>query len=412
MKSTQVKLFTLTDATLILKHYQLVTVVISHILEFKKVIHLTQQLISVKTFTIKQAFQQLLLHASSFDVILHHDHAVKDISHNESIQATCKQGGKLFTSCGIVRSNFQYGRAKIAIQSPKTYCNRLMHSLSQLQEASHIPPMSVSAFHSKLPSLNAATSLFQRFDSTFDEFNLGGLHAYEAPCLPYMARLLPGGALPKWLLVRHSNVPEGNSIQQSGILCPTFLPANTTKYISVTFQICHTLAVLCSLSTDCDFPFPFYEPVSEGVSASMHRTNLHPTNQMTPCNKRLTSWAYNHQSQVVFLFLKTHINPLSLLQRFYHNVSSSSTVTSCTATNTYHVEVEGVSTTSVNPVPTKAHVRLFASKEKPKLALIFDYRSFTMEKEKSNYFVQNSWHDMMYTIPECPFLFQPEGVLW
>jgi hypothetical protein len=94
MKSTQVKLFTLTDAILILKHYQLVTVVISHILEFRKVIHLTQQLNSVKTFTIKQqAFQQLLLHASSLDVILLRDHAVKDLSHNESIQATCKQGG-------------------------------------------------------------------------------------------------------------------------------------------------------------------------------------------------------------------------------------------------------------------------------------------------------------------------------
>jgi len=216
--------------------------------------------------------------------------------------------------------------------------------------------------------------------------------------LPYMARLLPGGALPKWLLVRHSNVPEGNSIQQSGILGPTFLPANTTKYISVTSQICHAIAVLSSLSTDCDFLFPFYEPASEGVTASMHRTNLHPTDQMKPCNKRLTSWVYNHQSQVVFLFLKTHINPLSLLQRLYHNISSSSTVTSCTATNTYHVEAEGVSTTSINPVPTKAHVGLFASKEKPKLALNFDYRSITMEREKSNYLSQTSWHNMMHTI--------------
>ena len=365
MKSTQVKLFTLTEATLILKHYQVVTVVNSQILEFKKDIHLTQQLNSVKTFTIKQAFQQLLLHASSLDAILHHDHAVKDLSHNEPFQATCKQGGKLFTSSGIVRSNFQY-----AIQSPKIDCNRLMHSLSQLPEVSHIPSM--SAFHSKLPSLNVATSRFQQFNSTFDGINLGGLHAYEAPCLPYLAHLLPGGALPKWLLVRHSNVPEGNSIQQSGILCPTFLPANTTKYISVTSQICHAISVLSSLSTDCVFPFPFHEPVSEGVIASMHRTNLHPTDQMKPCNKRLTSWAYNHQSQVVFLFFKTHINPLSLLQRLYHNISSSGTVTSCTATNTYHVKAEGVSTTSINPAPTKAHVGLFASKEKPKLALNFN----------------------------------------
>ena len=237
MKSTQVKLFTLTDATLILKHYQLVTVVISHILEFKKDIHLTQQLISVKTFTIKQAFQQLLLHASSLDAILHHDHAVKDLSHNEPFRATCKQGGRLFTSCGIVRANFQHGQFLKAIQSPELDCHRLMHSLSQLQEVSHIPSMSVSAFHSKLPSLNAATLRFQRFNSTFDGINLGGLHAYEAPCLPYLARLLPGGALPKWLLVRHSNVPEGNSTQQSGSLGPTFLPANTTKYISVTSQI-------------------------------------------------------------------------------------------------------------------------------------------------------------------------------
>jgi hypothetical protein len=43
-------------------------------------------------------------------------------------------------------------------------------------------------------------------------------------------------------------------------------------------------------------------------------------------------------------------------------------------------------------------VGLFASKEKPKLALNFDYRSIIMEKEKSNYLVQTSWHDMMYTI--------------
>ena len=214
----------------------------------------------------------------------------------------------------------------------------------------------------------------------------------------YTKRLLPGGALPKWLLVRHSNVPEGNSIQQSGILCPTFLPANTTKYISVTSQICHAIAVLSSLSTDCNFPFPFYEPASEGVTASMHRTYLHPTDQMKPCNKRLTSWVYNHQSQVVFLFLKTHANPLSLLQRLYHKISSSSTVTSCTATNTNHVKAEGVSTTSINPVPTKAHVGLSASKEKPKLALNFNYRSITMEKEKSNYLAQTSWHDMMYTM--------------
>ena len=218
----------------------------------------------------------------------------------------------------------------------------------------------------------------------------------------YTKLLLPGGALPKWLLVRHSNVPEGNSIQQSGILCPTFLPSNTTKYISVTSQVCHATAVLSSLSTDCDFPFPFYEPASEGVSASMHQTNLHPTNQMTPCNKRLTSWVYNHQSQVVFLFLKTHINPLSLLQRFYHNISSSSTVTSCTVTNTYHVEAEGGSTTSINPVPIKARVGLFASKEKPKLALNFDYISFTMEKEKSNYLVQNSWHNMIILYTGLP----------
>ena len=210
MNSTQVKLFTLTDATLILKHYQVVTVVISHILEFKKDIHLTQQLNSVKTFTIKQAFRQQQLHASSLDAILHHDHAVKDLSHTEPFRATCKQGGMLFTSCGIVRANFQDGRAKKAIQSPEIDCNRLMHSLSQLPEVSHIPSM--SAFHSKLPSLNAATLCFQRFNSTFDGINLGGLHAYEAPCLPYLARLLPGGALPKWLLVRHSNVPEGNSI--------------------------------------------------------------------------------------------------------------------------------------------------------------------------------------------------------
>jgi hypothetical protein len=119
---------------------------------------------------------------------------------------------------------------------------------------------------------------------------------------------------------------------------------------------------------------------------------------MKPCNKRLTSWAYNHQSQVVFLFLKTHINPLSLLQRLYHNISSSGTLTSCTATNTYHVEAEGVSTTSINPFPTKAHAGLFASKEKPKLALNFNYRSITMENEKSIYLAQTSWHDMMYAI--------------
>jgi hypothetical protein len=43
-------------------------------------------------------------------------------------------------------------------------------------------------------------------------------------------------------------------------------------------------------------------------------------------------------------------------------------------------------------------VGLPASKEKPKLALNFDYRSITMEKEKSNYLAQTSWHDMMYTI--------------
>jgi hypothetical protein len=172
----------------------------------------------------------------NLNALLHHDLAVKDLSHNEPFQATCKQGGKLFTSGGIVRYNFQYGRAKIAIQSPITYCNRLMHSLSQLQEVSHIPSMSASAFHSKLPSLDAATSRFQRFNSKFDGINLEGLHAYESPCFPYLERLLPGGALPKWLLVRHSNVPEGNSIQQSGILRPTFLPANTTKYISVTSQ--------------------------------------------------------------------------------------------------------------------------------------------------------------------------------
>jgi hypothetical protein len=82
---------------------------------------------------------------------------------------------------------------------------------------------------------------------------------------------------------------------------------------------------------------------------------------------------------------------LSLLQSLYHKISSSSTVTSCTATNTNHVEAEGVSTTSINPVPTKAHVGLFSSKEKPKLVLNFDYRSITVEKE-------TSWHDMMYTI--------------
>jgi hypothetical protein len=101
--------------------------------------------------------------------------------------------------------------------------------------------------------------------------------------------------------------------------------------------------------------------------------------------------------------LKTHVNPLSLLQRLYHKISSSSTVTSCTATNTYHVEAEGVSTTSINPVPTKAHVGLFASKEKPKLALNFDYRSITMEKEKSNYLAQTSWHDMMYAIHQIAY---------
>jgi hypothetical protein len=386
MKSTQVKLFTLTDATLILKHYQVITVVISHILEFKKDIHLTQQLNSVKTFTIKQAFQQQHLHASSLDAILHHEHVVKNLSHDEPFRAKCKQGGKLFTSCGIVRANSKSQLpvslpkrltaatcqiAVASISSEETHCrytpnrsrqslfrrdslllhaksqsivsllkdslllhakqqslvslpmdslslhakqqsivslsNWLMHSPSKLPEVSHIPSM--SAFHSKLPSLNTATSHFQRFNPTFDGINLGGLHAYviayviayEAPCLPYMARLLPRGALPKWLLVRHSNVPEGNSIQQSGILCPTFLPANTTKYISVTSQICHAIAVLSSLSTDCNFPFPFYEPASEGVTASMHRTYLHPTDQMKPCNKRLTSWVYNHQSQVVFL---------------------------------------------------------------------------------------------------------------
>ena len=105
MKSTQVKLFTLTDATLILKHYQVVTVVISHILEFKKDIHLTQQLNSVKTFTIKQAFQQQQLHASSLDAILHHEDVVKNLSHDEPFRAKCKQGGKRFTSCGIVRAN-------------------------------------------------------------------------------------------------------------------------------------------------------------------------------------------------------------------------------------------------------------------------------------------------------------------
>jgi hypothetical protein len=294
MKSTEVKLFTLTDATLILKHYQVVTVVISHILEFKKDIHLTQQLNSVKTFTIKQAFQQQQLHASSLDAILHHKHVVKDLSHDEPFRAKCKQGGKLFTSCGIVRAN---SKSQLPVSLPKrltastcqiavaslsskeTHCrytpnrsrqslfrrdslllhaksqsivslpkdslllhakqqslvslpmdslslhakqqsivslsNWLMHSLTQLPEVSHIPSM--SAFHSKLPSLNATTSHFQRFNPTFDGINLGGLHAYviayEAPCLPYMARLLPGGALPKWLLVRHSNVPEGNSIQ-------------------------------------------------------------------------------------------------------------------------------------------------------------------------------------------------------
>jgi hypothetical protein len=81
---------------------------------------------------------------------------------------------------------------------------------------------------------------------------------------------------------------------------------------------------------------------------------------------------------------------------------SSSTVTTCTATNIYHVEAEGVSTTSIKPVPTKAHVGLFASKEKPKLALHFDYRSFTMEKEKSNYLVQNSWHDMIILYTGLP----------
>jgi hypothetical protein len=43
-------------------------------------------------------------------------------------------------------------------------------------------------------------------------------------------------------------------------------------------------------------------------------------------------------------------------------------------------------------------VGLPASKEKPKLALNFDYRSITMEKEKSNYLAQTSWNDMMYTI--------------
>jgi hypothetical protein len=43
-------------------------------------------------------------------------------------------------------------------------------------------------------------------------------------------------------------------------------------------------------------------------------------------------------------------------------------------------------------------VGLFASKEKPKLALNFDYRSITMEREKSNYLSQTSWHDMMHTI--------------